>query len=215
MKVSKETVEKRPYEIIAACRKLYDRMPMKDITVKDISLEADVSRPTIYNYFKTKEEIFLALLEDEYRLWGKALENILGGKDGLSPMDFADAIAASLEGRDRLLKILSLNLYEIEDNSSLECLISFKKQFQSVSEYLKTALGKFFPTLSQAERHDFVYELFFFMYGIYPYIHPTDKQQAAMKAVGMEASNTTATEMTRKYIMDLLDKTETPKGGKI
>ena len=215
MKVSKETVEKRPYEIIAACRKLYDRRPMKDITMKDISLEADVSRPTIYNYFKTKEEIFLALLEDEYRLWGKALENILGGKDGLSPMDFADAIAASLEGRDRLLKILSLNLYEIEDNSSLECLISFKKQFQSVSEYLKTALGKFFPTLSQAERHDFVYELFFFMYGIYPYIHPTDKQQAAMKAVGMEASNTTATEMTRKYIMDLLDKTETPKGGKI
>ena len=188
---------------------------MKDITMKDISLEADVSRPTIYNYFKTKEEIFLALLEDEYRLWGKALENILDNRDGLSPMDFADAIAASLEGRDRLLKILSLNLYEIEDNSSLECLISFKKQFQSVSEYLKTALGKFFPTLSQAERHDFVYELFFFMYGIYPYIHPTDKQQAAMKAVGMEASNTTATEMTRKYIMDLLDKTETPKGGKI
>ena len=206
MKVSKETVEKRPYEIIAACRKLYDRMPMKDITMKDISLEADVSRPTIYNYFKTKEEIFLALLEDEYRLWGKALENILGGKDGLSPMDFADAIAASLEGRDRLLKILSLNLYEIEDNSSLECLISFKKQFQSVSEYLKTALGKFFPTLSQAERHDFVYELFFFMYGIYPYVHPTDKQNKAMKKAGIVPRKTSVYEIAYKAIIDFLSK---------
>ena len=59
-------ISKRREEIINACEHLYQTMSFKDITLKDISKETTFSRPTIYNYFQTKEEIFLALFEREY-----------------------------------------------------------------------------------------------------------------------------------------------------
>ena len=51
----------RKEEIIKACTDLYDKYNFKDITIKLISEQTTFSRPSIYNYFETKEEIFLAL----------------------------------------------------------------------------------------------------------------------------------------------------------
>ena len=66
IKGTPELISKRREEIINACEKLYQTLSFKDITLKDISKETSFSRPTIYNYFQTKEEIFLALYEREY-----------------------------------------------------------------------------------------------------------------------------------------------------
>ena len=49
-------------EIINACEQLYRTMNFREITLKEIGSITSFSRSTIYNYFQTKEEIFLALL---------------------------------------------------------------------------------------------------------------------------------------------------------
>ena len=56
----KESVDFRKEEIINACEKLYETNTFKDITMKSIGEETTFSRTSIYNYFQTKEEIFLA-----------------------------------------------------------------------------------------------------------------------------------------------------------
>ena len=66
-------VAKRREEIINACEQLYQTMSFKEITIKEISGVTSFSRPTIYNYFQTKEEIFLALFEREYNRWNEDL----------------------------------------------------------------------------------------------------------------------------------------------
>ena len=53
----------RKEEIIKACAKLYESMSFKEITIKEIGAETSFTRTSIYNYFETKEEIFLALLQ--------------------------------------------------------------------------------------------------------------------------------------------------------
>ncbi len=63
----------RKEEIINACEKLYQTMSFKDITLKEIGKETSFSRTSIYNYFQTKEEIFLALLKREYDTWIREL----------------------------------------------------------------------------------------------------------------------------------------------
>ena len=60
-KGSEQLTNARKEEIINACAKLYTTMNFKDITLKQISLETTFTRTSIYNYFQTKEEIFLAL----------------------------------------------------------------------------------------------------------------------------------------------------------
>ena len=55
-KGSAELTRARREEIIAACRKLYETMSFKEITLKDIGQQTSFTRTSIYNYFETKEE---------------------------------------------------------------------------------------------------------------------------------------------------------------
>ena len=105
-------IAQRREEIINACEKLYQTMSFKEITLKEIGNETSFSRPAIYNYFQTKEEIFLALFELEYKRWNKDLEKILEENDSLTRTQVAERIARSLEKREQLLKLLSMNNYD-------------------------------------------------------------------------------------------------------
>ena len=74
----------RKEEIINACKELYDQYHFKDITIKLISEQTTCSRPSIYNYFETKEEIFLALFQQEYEKWKIELDEIREKNDTLT-----------------------------------------------------------------------------------------------------------------------------------
>ena len=99
-----ELIAQRREEIIKACEKLYQTMSFKEITLKEIGNETSFSRPAIYNYFQTKEEIFLALFELEYWRWNEDLEKILEENNPLSRTQVAEKIAHSLEIHDEHLQ---------------------------------------------------------------------------------------------------------------
>ena len=105
-KGSPERTAARKEEIINACEKLYQTMSFKDITLKEIGNETSFSRPTIYNYYQTKEEIFLALFEREYVRWNEELQAILQDNRKLTKAELAEKLAASLANRQQLLKLL-------------------------------------------------------------------------------------------------------------
>ncbi len=125
-KGSEELTAARKEEIITACAELYKTMSFKEITIKEIGNVTTFTRTSIYNYFQTKEEIFLALLQREYELWVHSLKQIQTEHERMTEEEFADALAHSLEERKNLLKIMSMNHYDMEDNSRLERLIEFK-----------------------------------------------------------------------------------------
>ena len=54
-KGSPELTNARKDEIITACAKLYETMSFKEITIKEIAAYTSFTRPSIYNYFQTKE----------------------------------------------------------------------------------------------------------------------------------------------------------------
>lgn len=67
-KGSETLTNARREEIIDACEKLYARLSFKEVTIKEIGKETTFTRTSIYNYFQTKEEIFLALITREFCL---------------------------------------------------------------------------------------------------------------------------------------------------
>lgn len=71
-------------------------MSFKDITLKEIGKETSFSRTSIYNYFQTKEEIFLALLKREYDLWIMRLKEATETHDTMTDDEIADVLANSL-----------------------------------------------------------------------------------------------------------------------
>jgi len=176
-----ELIAQRREEIINACEKLYQTMSFKEITLKEIGNETSFSRPAIYNYFQTKEEIFLALFELEYKRWNKDLEKILEENDSLTRTQVAERIARSLERREQLLKLLSMNNYDMEANSRLELLTTFKAAYGKSMANIRSILSKFCPEIGSEELENFIYVFYPFMFGIYPYAKVTEKQKTAMK----------------------------------
>ena len=184
-KGSPELTEARREEIINACEKLYQTKSFKEITLKDIGSATSFTRTSIYNYFQTKEEIFLALLKREYELWIADLNQIMAENVTLTKDGFADKLAHSLEKRAQLLKIMSMNHYDMETGSRPERLVEFKVAYGNSLKTVMHCLERYFPEMPIAEKQQFLYTFFPFMFGIYPYTIVTQKQRTAMEKAGV------------------------------
>ena len=203
-KGSPERTAARKEEIINACEKLYQTMSFKDITLKEIGNETSFSRPTIYNYYQTKEEIFLALFEREYVRWNEELQTILRDNRKLTKAELAEKLAASLANRQQLLKLLAMNNYDMEENSREELLTSFKVAYGESIKNVISILTKFCPKKSDAEIQNIIYIFFPFMFGIYPYTAVTDKQKEAMTEANVDFVYQTVFEITNNCLLKLL-----------
>ena len=201
-----EIVAQRREEIVNACEQLYQTMSFRDINLKEIGNVTSFSRPTIYNYFHTKEEIFLALFEKEYDRWNEALKAILESDQKYTGEQLADLIARSLEERAQLLKLLSMNNYDMESNSREELLVSFKKAYGNTLRYFRMILDKHCPELSDSDSEHIMYVFFPFMFGIYPYAEVTAKQKEAMKEADVDYKYQSIYEITYNCLIRLLDK---------
>mgnify|MGYP000563818229 FL=1 len=92
---SSERSSARREEILNACEKLYATMNFREITLREIGEATTFTRPSIYNYFHTKEEIFLGLLKREYDLWVAALEDAAGSREQMTDEEIAAGIAGT------------------------------------------------------------------------------------------------------------------------
>ncbi len=201
---SPELTEARREEIVNACEKLYQTMSFKEITIKEIGNVTSFTRTSIYNYFQTKEEIFLALLKREYELWIASLKATMEQVDTMTRDEFAAMLARSLEERAQLLKILSMNHYDMETGSRPEHLAAFKVAYGEAIRTVEAGLDKYFPAMTAAEKRAFVYTFFPFLFGIYPYTYVTEKQRAAMEQAGVNYVFLSIYELTYHCVKKLL-----------
>ena len=199
-----EEIARKREEIVDACEQLYQTTGFKEITLKEISKITSFSRPTIYNYFETKEEIFLALFKREYDRWNEDLQSINEENERLTKAQLAEKIAQSLAERPQLLKLLSMNNFDMEANSRQEFLTSFKESYGGSLRRMSRLLTKFCPDMSVSDIQNFIYIFFPFMFGIYPYTEVTEKQRTAMEEAGINYVYQSVYELTYSCLIRLL-----------
>ncbi len=202
--MEKKPVDVRREEIINACEELYKKENFKDITLKQIGEKTTFSRTSIYNYFQTKEEIFLALFQREYEKWIEDLNKIYEENERLMIEELANKLAHTIEKRPTLLKLLAMNLYDMEDNSKMEALVEFKQAYGNSIKAVKRCLDKFVTNMNEEEKTNFILSFFPFMYGIYPYAVVTAKQKEAMEKADMPFKKLTIYEIAYMGTLKLL-----------
>lgn len=200
-KGSEALTNARKEEIIDACAALYETMSLREITIKLIGERTSFTRTSIYNYFETREEIFLALLRREYEAWTADLDALPAQPDAAA---LADALARTLERRGTMLRLLSMNLYDIEANSRVENLAAFKTVYAASMQAVRRLLARSGPALSGPAAERFLYAFYPFLFGIYPYTTVTPKQQQAMAMAGVEYPRLSVCEITRNFVEKLL-----------
>ena len=194
----------RREEIIAACAELNETMSFREITIKEIGAATSFTRTSIYNYFETKEEIFLALLQKEYELWVDAMNAVMEQNETMTRSEIADTLARTLTDRPRLLRLLSMNLFDMEANSRAERLAEFKVAFGTSLDTVTRRLEKYVPEMDAPARQEFLYAFFPFIYGIYPYTSVTEKQRTAMVQAGIPYVYQSAYDLTFTCLKKLL-----------
>lgn len=200
-KGSPELTASRRQEIVNACEKLYQTMSFKEITIKDIGAVTSFTRTSIYNYFQTKEEIFLALMQREYECWAGEMYEIAENNTAMSSEGFASAVAHSLENHEQLLKLLAMNHYDMEENSRPERLTDFKIAYGDSLDAVRTCVRKFFP---ETDCESFIFVFFPFLFGVYPYSVATQKQLDAMRDAGLDFKMHSIYEIVYSCVMQLL-----------
>lgn len=191
-------------EIIEACSRIYQVKGFNEVTIKAIAELTSFSRPSIYNYFETKEEIFLALLTRECERWADKLEALPQEAGPWDRVRFTDSLASTLDDQEVMLRIQTMNLYEIEEKSRLDFLRDYKRAFRRSMEAMDACLKTYKAGLTEEEASIFRYAFFPFLYGIYAFAHPTAKQLEAMADVGIKAPGMTIHELARRCIYKLL-----------
>lgn len=199
-----EQIANRQEEIINACYSLYLNGKYDDITFGKISEITSISRPSIYNYYITREEILLDVLEKEYFKWYKNLKNIFDENTRLNKKDLCNLLVNSFDGFDIFLRLLSIQYSIIEKNCSFEKLTQFKMNTQSILKSLESVVGKTFPRSSAEARSTFVLTMFSAVGNFYEMCNPNKTQIKAIKVSNREFKLPNFKELYGKYIETLI-----------
>lgn len=184
---TEKQIANRQDEIISACDAIYEKDGFEDVTFKKISDNTSFARSSIYNYYTTKEEIFLDLLKRDYLAWHTAFKTKFDDTPTMTKETFCRFLTDSLLVRERMLQLMSVYLTTIENNCSDQRLGEFKKSLAAVMGDFSTGLAKYFPAAPEENRAAFQLAFFAYVHGLYPLTHPSKKQKKAMAYAGYGA----------------------------
>lgn len=204
-KISKEEALARRNEIIDACEELYRAESYHDITMTQVASRVSFGRANVYNYFQCKDEILLALLQREHELWATSLRR-LEKRGPLDDVDLAEGLAQSVDERTQMLKLLAMNLYDIEQNSRLDNLVEFKHVYGDAMGELCRLIAESKPQWSGERMNRFVFAFMPLLHGVYPYAFHSEKQLAAMEAAGITPPGLTIYDIVRDASLKLLQE---------
>ena len=199
--------EKRAQEILEATKQLYQREHYRDINLRKISQVTSFSRPSIYNYFHSKEEIFLTLLTMEYEDWAQSILSFKakGLQVGSSRLEFARFLAQSLEDRPLMLKLIANNIADFEEKSRMELIVDFKRAYAWTLSAVEETLLALFPEISTADSKVFIYAFFPYLFGLHAYTVGTKKQRQALKELQLDYTFYSVYDLVFQLLKKLLE----------
>lgn len=142
-----EQKAKRRDTIVSAAAAMWHETGIYDaFTMSALAERTGLAKGTLYLYFKTKEEVFLALLESELALWfahvGDRIERL---RAPLSPERFATILSDSLKGRESFVRLFALLESVIERGLDIEGARAFKlgldQGLRALSDRVAAAFG--------------------------------------------------------------------------
>ena len=168
--------------ILTAARALFSELDYEEISLNGIAREAGFSKPNVYRYFSTREEIFLAIYEEEQ---GQFVDALIARLKRIRAKDPVDAIArawveVALKHRVWLDLLPQLST-SMERNSSVEQIVEFKKVgFERFGKLIE-AFHSVYPTIDQVGWVSVAQCGYSLMAGLWPHANPGDNVVEAMQ----------------------------------
>lgn len=201
---SNEHIQQRIQEIISAASQIYDSVGYDGLSFSAISELTQFTRPTIYKYFNTKEEILLKILLADMEAWVSALVNSFKVNKLYTVREIADIWVDSLNSNLRLLDLFSMLFTFIEKNVSFEALVEFKKGFSMLQQQAIDLIAQLFPKAESTDVQNFLINQLALGLGLYPMGQMSEVQIRAIEASGMYYGNVDYKSVNKSGIYQLM-----------
>lgn len=133
--------------ILSVAAQVLSRTAFGDVTMAELAQQCGVAKGTLYLYFATKEELFLATLQDELARWFDALGQTLLAAGRVGADRFAELVVESLGRHDRLADLLPLLHTVLERNIAPDTALQFKRMLADKIAIGATLVEQVMPEL--------------------------------------------------------------------
>jgi AcrR family transcriptional regulator len=118
----------RRRDILTAAAALFSERPFADLTMAEVAARAGLAKGSLFNYFPTKEALFLALLDEELGAWLAVVDGELErpGPGPMTPRRVARLFHRTIVERRAFVRLLALLSTVLEHNLPLEAVVAFK-----------------------------------------------------------------------------------------
>lgn len=182
---SHDQINDRIQEIIDAAAYIYNKEGYEGLSFSSISEHTKFTRPSIYKYFKTKDEILLILLKQDLEDFISALIKSFKINKLYSLKEITEIWTDTLIDHERLLDLYAILFTLIEKNVSVESLSNFKKEIIKIQFPLVDFATQLFPNAEKEDLETFIYAQLILAFGLYPMSKLSPLQKEAIELSGI------------------------------
>jgi len=162
---SPENKADRRNELLRVAAEVFDEVPYAKITIADVAARAGLAKGTVYLYFKSKEELFLGVLEALLFAWYDVVDERLDAAHGELSIDELVEILRVADGAPIVTRLLALVSGVLEHNVSLEAASRYKPQLWMHMTKTGAKLEAKWPHFRKGEGFRFLGHLALFIIG--------------------------------------------------
>lgn len=140
--VREDLKDLRRESILDAAEFLLSKQSIESIAMMDVAKTIKLAKGTLYLYFKTKEELFLSLLERAYLRWFEEIETWAISQEKITSNSFAQRILESFQGKPSLLLLVPYAESIFEKNISLDRIIDHKRNITRKLTQVSQQIGQ-------------------------------------------------------------------------
>ena len=167
-----EEKDERRRAILLAARDLAREVGARELSLNELGRRSGVSKPNIYRYFESREEVL-------FRLFVHELEEVVGQVEeslGAAPADVPE-IAARLTrvylAHPLFCQLLGMMSETIEHNLSVEAIAAGKAEMATLLARVAGALARALPWLSAADATWASHATALYVAALWPAAHPS------------------------------------------
>lgn len=197
--------EERRRDLLDAAWRAFRERPYAGITVEGVAREAGLAKGTVYLYFGTKEELFLAALERQLGDWFEYLDvrlEEIRGNCGIT--EVVALLCGSLAERPALARALAIMHGVFEQNVGFEAAVRFKQTLLSRLSQTGSLLEECLPLLGAGDGLKSLLRAHAFIVGLRQLAEPPPAGRQAIEEHGMEAFRVDFAEEFSETMRDLL-----------
>lgn len=149
-------------------------MEVSELGLNELARQAQMTKSNVYRYFENREELLLALLEEESAQWLADLGARIKATPQATAQQIARAFAGASAATPLMCRLLSILPSIIEHNVSRERLTAFKINVVALTADVARQLHACAPAIPFEGYVAFMRQAMALTIGLWPLSHPRD-----------------------------------------